>query len=88
MAILLRFNSDGGGLHSERKVLGYEYNLAALGHKVSGDCQDARIVRAIAKKSGWKRCWVGVIELDLDGAALLINGDGLIEPTVANAQVI
>ena len=88
MAILLRFNSDGGGLHSERKVLRYEHNLAALGHEVSGDGQDARVIGAVPKKSGGKRGWVGVVELDLDGAALLINGDGLIKTTVANSQVI
>ena len=50
--VLLRLDTDRGGLHSKREVFCYKNDGAIFSHQVSSDGQDAGVIGAIAKKTG------------------------------------
>ena len=90
--VLVGGEPDGGRLHPQRHVLGDQHDRApalgaALGGEVERASQDARVVGIGAKARG-EHLRVGVVELDVQRAAHVTDGDGRVQSPVFDAQVI
>ena len=85
--ILLRRQPDGRRLDPHRQVLGDQGHVAALGGEVQRDGQDPRIVVPQAEAGG-QGLRVGVVELDVHGAALVVDRDRGVKPAVRDPQIV
>ena len=85
--VLVRDDPDRRGLHPQRHVLADQHHVPAVGGEVAGDRQDARVV-VLAAEARRQHRQVGVVQLDVQRAAVLAERDGSVEPTVLDAQVV
>ena len=87
VAVLLRLEAARRRLDPHREVLGHDRDVGALVGEVAGHREDARVVVAEPEAGGQRR-GVGVVELDAQRAAVGADGDRLVEPTLADPQVV
>ena len=86
-AVLVGRQADRGRLDPQRHVLGDQGDVASLGGQVERDGEDARVV-AVDAEAGRQRRQVGVVELDVQRAAVVADRDGRVEPAVLDAQLV
>ena len=78
---------DRRGLDAQRHVLGDERDVASLGGEVQRDGQDARVVAA-EPEAGRQPGQVGVVELDVQAAAVVADRHRGVQPAVPHPQVV
>jgi hypothetical protein len=86
-AVLLGEQADGGSLDPQGQVLGHDRHVVSLRLKVSGHCQDPRVVVAQPVTRG-KHPRVGVVEFDSEGPAQLPDRDRRVEPPIPDAVLV
>ena len=85
--VLVGGQSDRSGLDPQRNVLADQRHSLALGSEVGRTRQDPGVVGAGAEAAGQHR-GIGVVELDVQCSALCPNGNGTVQPTVFEAQIV
>jgi len=86
-AILLSLQTDRRCLHSHGQVFGHQRDCAPFGGQVQCDRQNARVIVAEAEAVRQRR-WIGVVQLDANGAAQIVDRNGGIQPTVSHSEVV
>jgi len=86
-AVLLRSEAHRRGLDAHREVLADEHDGGALGAVVESHRKDPRVVVA-QPEAGGKHHRVGVVQLDLERAAVGVDRDRRVEPAVHDTQVV
>ncbi len=82
-----RVQPDRGCLDPQRHVLGDQRDVAPVGAEVQRDGEDARVVAVDAEAGGQHR-QVGVVELDVQGAAVVTDRYRRIEAAVLDPQFV
>ena len=85
--VLVGVESDGTRLDAQRRVLGHQRDVFALGAQVECAREDAGVV-AVGAESGGQHRGIGVVELDLQGAALVADRQRDVESAVLEPQVV
>jgi hypothetical protein len=85
--VLIGREAHGGGLDPQGHVLGHQHHLAALIGQVQRHGQDAGIV-ALDPEAGRQQRQVRVVELDVQGAALVAHRHRRVQPAVLDPQVV
>ncbi len=85
--VLVGGQAHRGGLHPQRNVLAHQRDSPAFGGEVSCATQDPGVV-AVGAETGGQHRRVGVVELDVQRAALRPNGNRLIEAPVLEPEVV
>ena len=86
-AVLVGVQADRGGLDPQRHVLGDQRDVSAVAAEVQRDGQDARVVAVDAEPGGQHR-QIGVVELDVQGAAVVADRYRRVEATVRDPQFV
>ena len=86
-AVLLCLQPHRGRLHAHRQVLRHDDDIASLGREVERDREDARVV-VTEPEAHREPGGVGVVELDPQDAAVVVECHGDIQASVLDAQVI
>ncbi len=72
---------------AQRNVLADQRDSLALGGEVGGTAQDAGVV-GVGAETGRQHAGVAVVELDVQRTALCPNRNGLIEPSMLDAEIV
>ncbi len=87
VAVFLRGQADRGRLDPQRKVLTDQDHVVPLRAQVQRHGKDPGIVVA-QPEAGRQDVRVGVVQFDLDGALGGVDGDGCVQTSVADAEVV
>ncbi|CAB4929271.1 unannotated protein [freshwater metagenome] len=86
-AVLVGVQADRRRLDPQRDVLGHQAHVPALGPQVQRDDHDPAVVAVVAEP-GRQHRGVGVVELDVQRAALVADRDRGVQPAVLHPQVV
>ena len=86
-AVFLGAQPDGRGLDPHRQILGDQGDVAALGGDVSATARIRESLSPSRKPAGRSR-WIGVVQLDPDGAAEVVDRDRRIQPAMDDPQLV
>ena len=86
-AVLVGGQADRRRLDPQRHVLGDERDVASFGGEVQRHGEDARVVAVDAEARGQRR-QVGVVQLDVQRAAVIADRHRRVEPAVLDAQLV
>ena len=86
-AILLSLETDRRCLDPHGQVLGHQRDRAPFGGEVQCDRQNARVVVAEAEAVR-QRSWIGVVQLDANGAAQIVDRNGGVQAPVNHPEVV
>ena len=69
------------------QVLGHQRDRAPFGGEVQRDGKNARVIVAEAEAVGQRR-WIGVVQLDPNGAPEIVDRDGCIQAPVNHPELV